>query len=219
MKNNTIIFRTENKYLISTSQYNSFISLSTNYISMDSYGSYNISSIYFDTDEFNLARFAIKNINDNKKYRLRTYGNIPITNDSMVFWECKEKKASKTHKTRVKLCFNDFSIDKRKYYSNDLNNSITPKIQINYTRQAYICPTNLDLRITIDFDVISFKNNTLDFNNTDNIVNLLPNNTFLLEVKYSEQLPHWLNIILDELSICPVDYSKYICGYRKLISG
>lgn len=214
--------RLEYKYYLNEEQHSNFLCLTSSHLIPDDFGLYQISSIYFDTPDFQLAKHAIYSPSNNKKIRLRKYSFLPVANDSIVHLECKEKIASRTNKTRQKILYKDFDLSSifSQFLPNENHESIYPQIQIDYNRQAYRCVANPDLRITIDKNVSACINKSNSYLlHTTCTTDILPPATYLLEIKFSECFPQWLVDILQNLSVSPQNYSKYLSAYKLLISG
>ena len=80
-----------------------------------------------------------------------------------------------------------------------------------YERCSYFFLNNNDLRLTIDENIRSRRNN-LNLDNSIQGESLLKD-TYLLELKVQSSFPLWLSKILSDLNILPTSFSKYGAVY------
>ena len=142
-----------------------------------------------------------------------------------VYLEIKTKYKGIVGKRRVKLMLSDFynyfesgsfkdsqimrELDYFfKYYD------LKPSIFIGYDRNSYKSYEDDDLRITIDSNLRSRRENLkLDFgSNGENYFN---EDMYIMEIKTLEAIPEWLSRTLSDLKIFPVSFSKYGSIYMK----
>ncbi len=93
--------RYENKYLLNDRQLEALKNSLSKYMAQDAHGSYTICNIYFDTDDFLLARRSLEKPKYKEKLRLRSYG-VPKGSDQ-VFAEIKKKYDGVVYKRRAPL--------------------------------------------------------------------------------------------------------------------
>ena len=193
--------RYEKKFRISKSDFPLFVSLIYKLKFKVHYESRFISSIYYDTIDFNLYRDSINGISKRRKYRARFYND----NSEEINFEEKIKTADLGYKkiyskkdlkniNKIKLFF---MIDKK--FKDVIIPSSFLKIYfpvsfINYYRSYFISYDN-KIRITYD-DKINYSkiiNNKKDFS----LGTKIPDQLGVIEIKYDEENITSKNVILD----------------------
>ena len=224
----TAIFeRVEMKYVLTESQYTELMAEIRDHIQPDVYPHSEITSIYFDSDTYQLARTSTANPAYKEKLRLRSYCT-EIKDDSPVFLELKKKYHGVTYKRRQDMTYRqamDYLLfDKmpcnsqimqeidytRKKYGN-----LNPKVLIAYSRDSY-AGVNCDLRLTFDSQIgynlvnLNMKNSRPD--------SQLTSGEIIMEVKTASSMPLWLSETLNRLHIYPGNFSKYGKIYQEKIN-
>ena len=108
--------RIEQKYIINKKEYDDIQEIISKYFLMDIYYESKIYNIYFDNDNRDIIINSLEKPVYKKKIRVRSYG-IP-NDDSLVFFEIKEKYKEIVYKRRVKLSLLE--------YNNYINKGIMP---------------------------------------------------------------------------------------------
>lgn len=184
--------------------------------------SYRIRSLYFD--DYYESAFTENEIgvDNRKKFRLRVYDNPK----EMIRLEVKYKQKGKTHKESCiisqELCkdiiagkqieFNkNFSTPLKLLYIEMSMYNMKPTIIIEYERSAFI--HNLgNVRVTLDKN-ISYCKNIKEFLNED--INLIPiqeKGQHVLEVKYDEFIPDYIEQALELGTLERTAFSKFYLG-------
>lgn len=88
-KNKNIFQRKEKKYRLSLDQFEDLFKELLFYMEQDKCGMQTISSLYYDTDDFQLIQKSIEKPIYREKFRIRSYG-IPTATD-MIFFRTEEK--------------------------------------------------------------------------------------------------------------------------------
>lgn len=221
-----IFDRVEKKYILNEEIYKLLIAKLTNYMVLDEYGSYTISNIYLDTDNFDLIRSSLDKPLYKEKIRLRGYGNN--NQASKVFLEIKKKYKGVVNKRRINIDLNDANkyID---YYQEPNESSqiikeityfmeyykVKRKLFIAYDRQAY-CQKETDLRVTFDTNIRS-RDDNLYLEAGDYGELYFTDKTYLMEVKCNGSFPLWFTTILSDLKIYPQSFSKYGNIYQRIL--
>lgn len=211
--------RKEVKYLITPEQWEKL--LSKGYFKPDNYDKAKISNIYYDTDSFELIRRSIEKPTYKEKLRVRVYGECKER--SPAFVEIKKKNNGIVYKRRIVLPYTDainfldgeFEVDSQiareiKAFQKRYKN-LSPKIVLNYERQAFVFVNDPDIRVTIDKN-IKYRTENLDLLSENNEV-VLPEfkDKYIMEIKIKRPYPLHFSKLLSELSIFPLSFSKY--GY------
>lgn len=219
---NEVFDRIEKKYILNKNQFEEIKNILKENMNTDPYhkGEYTISSVYLDTDNFDLIRTSLEKPAYKEKVRLRSY-NVPSLDDK-VFLEIKKKYNGHGNKRRIGLTLKEayefiegkIKLDSQK--AKELkyileHNNLKQKIYIAYDRLAF---EQNDFRVTLDYN-IRYRTEDLQLEIGDS-GNLLDKNIYLMEAKASYAYPIWFIKILDEYKLYPSSFSKYGNIYKKL---
>lgn len=97
----SVFERHEKKYMLDQKQFCQIRKELAGHMEPDRYGSYTISNIYYDTDDYGLIRNSLEKPVYKEKLRVRSYG-VPGDNDP-VFVEIKKKYDGVVYKRRISL--------------------------------------------------------------------------------------------------------------------
>ena len=216
--------RVEEKYLLTKVKYIKLFKKINKYIEQDKYYKTKICNIYFDNINNDLIIESMEKPIYKCKIRLRSYG-IPKLNDE-VFLEIKSKYKKKVGKRRIKLTLKEFNnyiynkkFDKNNQIMKEINYlfnlyNLKPNYFIAYDRLSYKEIGNENLRITIDSNLRSRKDN-LSLEYGDSGKKYFDKDMYIMEIKTLGSLPLWLVRTLSELKIYPRSFSKYGSIYKK----
>ena len=222
-----IFRRYEKKYLLTIPQYHTFLSKSKEYLCEDTYCSYSISNIYFDTSDFLLIRNSLERPLYKEKLRLRCYGEV--TPDSSVFLEIKKKYDHIVYKRRTSLTLSE--AEDYLYRSIPPKNEnqilreidwlftrypLQPVLYLTYDRTAYRGREDAELRVTFDTNIRAREERPYLQKGADDAA-LLPEGMILMEVKIPGAMPLWMCHLFAELEFHHCSYSKYGTYYREFI--
>lgn len=188
---------------------------------------YRIFNLYIDTDDHQLIRTSLSKPKYKEKIRIRSY--YEFKNDEIVFLEVKKRLGKHTNKRRTKIKYQDalkfIETGQKPHHEKYMNqqvmdefeytlsqNQYLPKTFITYDRLAYQAKRHADLRITFDTNL-----KTRRFS-SETAKNLLPKNTWILEVKSATNMPLWLTAALTKHKIYKRSYSKYGNEYKQYLS-
>jgi len=221
----TVFKRYETKYFVSDGQLDTLRADLGRYMKEDSFGTYPICNLYFDTADYALIRSSIEKPQYKEKLRLRSYG-VPKAADS-VFVELKKKYDGVVYKRRVTMTQgeampwllkgkspgDESQIMREIQWFLDFYHPV-PKAFIAYDRTALSGLENSALRITFDRN-IRWRSTSLDLSQGDWGAPLLPPGKTLMEIKIPGASPLWLSRLLSELQIYPTTFSKYGTCYKQ----
>ena len=225
MAKGQVFKRVEKKYLLTEEKYQAFLAGIEPYMQADDYGLTKILNIYFDTDQFDLVRRSIEKPAYKEKFRIRSYG-VPQDDDT-VFLEIKKKYDGVVYKRRETLK----AWETRKFLAGEkpakdtqimreieyFLNFYQPKPQffIGYDRVAYFGKEDAELRMTFDRN-LRYRRENLRLSAGDQGTTVLPEGTYILEIKVPGAFPMWLSELLSKLEIFQVSFSKYGSIYEDL---
>jgi len=212
--------RSEKKYLLDEDQYRALREQLQPRMEEDAYGEYTVCNLYFDTEHNDLIRRSIEKPRYKEKMRLRSYGTV--SGDDKVFLEIKKKYKGVVYKRRIKIPYREavaYIYDgvppsKTGQIFNEIDYFIKfygckPKLFLSYDRVA-LCGIGEEkaLRITFDRNIRS-RTDRLDLAIPPDGEQLLPDKTWLMEIKAPGAMPMWLTELLTTLKIYPTSFSKY----------
>ncbi len=218
--------RVEQKYLLTEEAYENIKLCMQQHMIKDSYQDeefYQISNIYYDTEDNLIIKKSVSKPTFKEKLRLRGYG--VINQDSLVFLELKKKINGYVSKRRTQITVREASdfilygmFPKLQSYHNlqvlreieyFLNKyQVRPALFLSYEREAYYCNDRPDLRITIDRQIIT-RRYDLDLAKGIFGKHLLEPGYYVMEIKTNQNFPYWLNEILNKTHSYSSSFSKY----------
>ena len=193
---------------------------------------YVISNLYFDNDCDDSIRHSISKPSFKEKLRLRVYGLSPAK-DSEAFIELKKKLNRVGTKRRAVLTLGQAEdyiatgrhpdglsyLDEQVLREIDYYLSVThaaPKVYISYQRNAYFGMEDSSLRITIDQDILTRRDN-LVLDDGRYGTPLLPEGKTLLEIKFTGALPMWMANLMSQYHLTFGSFSKYGTEYKHFL--
>ncbi|MBQ6439620.1 MAG: polyphosphate polymerase domain-containing protein [Mogibacterium sp.] len=234
--------RYEIKYMVTAEQKDRILKAMEPYMEMDRFGRSTVRNIYFDTDDFVLARHSIAKPDFKEKLRVRCYSRADA--DSTVFVELKRKFDGVVYKRRVGLREADAmkwmagsndpaiksSLDAESpqvtseiEYFKGLYRGIKPVLYLSYDREAYrmrkdACTADggTDFRVTFDSNIRCRESN-LTLRSESYGTGMLEDGMFLMELKCPGAIPLWMTEVLSEEHIYKTSFSKYGTAYCRFM--
>lgn len=217
--------RKEMKYSLTKAQAESFQEILSAWLVPDQYPEYDIASLYFDNDNFDLMRKSLDKPHYKEKLRMRSYGT-PRDEKAPVFLEIKKKFEGIVYKRRIDLPLDearDFidhptgdSVSEKEIGWLLKKDQLEPRIYISYHRKAWTWIDDPDLRITIDSHV-QWRVDDLDLKDGMKGEELFDDDFRILEIKSTTNFPILLVRTLKALNIEPCSVSKAGRAYTKLL--
>lgn len=208
-----------------------FVELDQN-VKEDAGNEYTVRSIYFDSSKFDFYHEKIEGIKVRKKLRIRSYDSK--NDNNLVFLEIKNKYDNFIGKNRAPIqyydlknllktkCVQTYTLtnngyansvkDSEKFFHHILRNDLKPTILIVYEREAFFSKFDKSLRITFDKNLRFYdKPNMKHLYKEDDLEVATPHH-FVLELKFNNGYPKWLQDIVQEFGLIRRSVSKYtIC--------
>lgn len=183
--------RYEKKFKISTSEFSAFLAIINKFKFINQYQSRFISSIYYDTTDFNLYKDSINGVSERKKYRARFYNN----DFKEINLEEKVKIADLGYKNIYRMNELDH-LSKIRLFLNKKNNfddlliplrlfgKFFPVSFVNYFR-SYFISYDGKTRITLDEKI----NYSKIINNKKCLYlsSIIPDKLGVIEIKYDKE--------------------------------
>ena len=222
-----IFRRVEQKYLITSKQYNALMEALGDKLVKDEYFYNDIYNLYLDAPDHRLIIQSIEKPMYKEKFRVRSYG-LAENEDSKVYLEIKKKFDGTSHKRRISMTLGEFYKYMEKGNRPKNANPITlaeldydfekynlqPSILINYERYSYYFRGNKDLRVTFDHNV-KYRVKKPDLTNGDDMHHIIDKDMYIMEIKSLDSLPIKLSQLLAKLKIYPRGFSKPKNAYLK----
>ncbi len=224
--------RYESKYLLDERQLSGFQSRLAEYMEPDSFNreqpTYPVANLYYDTPDSLLIRTSLQKPVYKEKLRLRAYAQpAPF---SQTYVEIKKKVAGLVNKRRSPITLEGayaFLHSGRLPQNTDGMNRqvlqeiacmlqrlpLQPMMYLSYERRAYFGIGREDVRISFDTNLRA-RGDDLRLELGSYGEPLLPDGTWLMEVKVARSMPVWLARLLSDHALCPISYSKYGAAYK-----
>lgn len=227
--------RYEKKFKLTTKQHDEIVAKMSEYMKPDKYNldgkCYTIANIYYDTESDELIRRSIDKPVYKEKLRLRAYGTPSL--DDKVFLEIKKKFKGIVNKRRTKLKLGEaydfihkrIRPEDRPYINKQVLNELEyfldiydvhPALYLSYDRWAYFGKEDREFRITFDTNIQTRREDVgLELGPYGE--QLLPPDTWLMEVKTLTAIPLWFVDILTECGAYSNSFSKYGTEYKNTL--
>ncbi len=230
--------RYEIKYVVTAEQKERILKAMEPYMELDRYGMSTVRNLYFDTDDFVLARHSIAKPDFKEKLRVRSYSKADA--DSTVFVELKRKFDGVVYKRRIGLPEADamrwmsgeedrniISELKRESpqvaaeieYFAGMYSGLKPVIYLSYDREAYrmkknptVSGSGSDFRVTFDSNIFC-REEDLSLRSDAYGTPILEEGKYLMELKCPGAIPLWMTKILSDERIYKTSFSKYGTAY------
>lgn len=222
--------RFELKYLLTLRQAGQFKSALRAYMTPDEHsnndGRYALASLYFDSPDLRCYWEKEYGLRFRRKLRIRRYETgEPLTEDTPVFVEIKQRVDRVTQKRRAVLTYGDalrLCLDRQlpECDPEDLpvieeihaflwQYNLRPRSIVRYDRQAFIgSDYDIGLRVTFDSS-LSFQAQHLYLHEESSALAMLPANQVVMEIKINEHMPIWLTELIAAQNLQMVRVSKY----------
>ena len=234
--------RYEIKYMVTAEQKDRILKAMEPYMEMDKFGRSTVRNIYFDTDDFVLARHSIAKPDFKEKLRIRSYSRADA--DSTVFVELKRKFDGVVYKRRVGLPEKDAmkwmagsndpavisgpdaessQVTSEIEYFKGLYSGIKPVLYLSYDREEYrmkegasAADGGTDFRVTFDRNILC-RESDLTLRSEAYGKGMLEEGMFLMELKCPGAIPMWMTKILSEERLYKTSFSKYGTAYCRFM--
>ena len=234
--------RYEIKYMITAEQKTRILKAMEPYMEMDRFGRSTVRNIYYDTDDFVLARHSIAKPDFKEKLRVRSYAKADA--ESTVFVELKRKFDGIVYKRRVGLREADAmkwmagsndpavihgtdagstQVTSEIEYFRGLYNGLKPVLYLSYDREAYrmkegaqTADGGSEFRVTFDCN-IRYREDDLTLKSEAYGTEMLEEGMFLMELKCPGAIPLWMTEVLSRERLYKTSFSKYGTAYCRFM--
>ena len=234
--------RYEIKYMVTAEQKTRILKAMEPYMEMDRFGRSTVRNIYYDTDDFVLARHSIAKPDFKEKLRVRSYARADAA--STVFIELKRKFDGVVYKRRVGLREADAmkwmagsndpavihgtdagstQVTSEIEYFRGLYSGLKPVLYLAYDREAYrmkegaqTADGGSEFRVTFDCN-IRCRENDLSLKSEAYGTEMLEEGMFLMELKCPGAIPLWMTEVLSREHLYKTSFSKYGTAYCRFM--
>jgi len=223
--------RFELKYIVTLKQAEIFKKALRAYLLPDEHGNgngrYTLTSLYYDSPDMRCYWEKVDGIKFRRKLRIRRYvTDEPLTMDTPVFVEIKQRIDRVTQKRRIVLSYRDamrLCNDRQfpeEYSPEDetaLNEmyaylwqyNLRPVSIVQYERQAFI-GTDYDIGLRVTFDTsLQYQTRNLLLHEEPSTLPMLPPDRVVMEIKVNERIPYWLTEMIAAHNLNMTRISKY----------
>jgi len=226
--------RYEKKYMITKEKLDEIMPTLLEHMELDPFciggNEYRIYSIYYDTDNHDVIRQNSSKPVYKEKMRIRSYYDRKDPDDK-VFMEIKIKSEGVGNKRRIEIKIkeiepfvNDGVLPETKDYlstqvAKELQyflkmNKVHPALYVQYDRLALFGKEDKNFRMTFDRNLRTRRSHfVLGESEADEF--LLPDNTYIMEIKILGAMPLWLSKLLSEYELYSHGFSKYGARFKK----
>ena len=243
---NTLTSRYECKYLINEKTAAGIRRYLSTHASLDPFSArredhrYRVISLYLDSQGLRLYQDTAQGLRNRFKLRLRYYDE---TGDGPVFMEVKKRSDVIVRKSRELVSrdrANNFLLtgnfdledrhgeDLREFLQRCRDADAWPALRLRYWREAWESRGVDPVRITFDTEVehCCLSDRGLSESHPDWVVTPLSPKV-ILEVKFTDLRPHWLNLMLHMFQLDKISVAKYAesiehieaCGGRRALEA
>ncbi len=226
----TLRSRFECKYLITEDIAQEILRFTKPYLEPDFFSarqptrSYPVNSLYLDSPQHDLYQTTVQGMKNRFKLRIRGYDSNP---DSPVFAEVKRRADRVIMKRRALVSrpvatalLNGTALPEEGVMSNsDLSEfrslsarlSARPAVYVSYLREAYEAHGSEPARLTLDRSLRNaFASRSSPFDFEHKSWAPTPCDKVILELKYTDSCPHWLEVLVETFQLDRCSVAKYI---------
>lgn len=227
MGSQMVFKRYEMKYLLTKKQKEKVLEAMEPYMELDEYGRTTIRNIYYDTDNYRLARKSLEKPVYKEKLRVRSYDAAGP--EDKVFVELKKKYDGVVYKRRI--CIPQGAameylagrapapranqITEEIDYFLQFYNGLMPKVFLSYEREAFYTREPSEFRVTFDENIL-WRERDLSLEKGIYGAAILQPGQSLMEIKTPGSIPLWMARVLSEEQIRKTSFSKYGNAYIEI---
>ena len=233
--------RYELKYLVTLEQVEDFVKILPQYLEPDHQGDesgrYNITSLYYNTEDHKAYWDKIEGHKYRRKVRIRTYGGTCVEPETLCFLEIKQRLNKTLQKKRVylpyaaaeKLCgegvvpgddlelsdLDKDTLSEVHYLQSTLQ--LQPACVVSYDRMAFEgSEYDAGLRITVDTN-LKGRTHDLTLLSTGHAHSqfFIPPTWCVLEIKVNYRIPYWLTQMIGKYRFNLRRVSKYCAALEQ----
>lgn len=227
MGSQMVLKRYEMKYLLTKKQKEKVLEAMEPYMELDEYGRTTIRNIYYDTNNYRLARKSLEKPVYKEKLRVRSYDAAGP--EDKVFVELKKKYDGVVYKRRICIpqgaamdylagrapAPQENQITEEIDYFLQFYNGLVPKVFLSYEREAFYTREPSEFRVTFDENIL-WREGDLSLEKGIYGAAILQPGQSLMEIKTPGSIPLWMARVLSEEQIRKTSFSKYGNAYIEI---
>src|SRR5262245_20172324 len=194
---------------------------------------YPISSLYLDTEDLRFYQQTVGGVKNRFKLRMRTYDDDPAT---PVFLEIKERMNQVVGKWRLPLTRSQAQafLERKAEWHREAGRELLSEIEpfstridvaavrpiarIKYVREAYEYKHGSSVRVTLDTNLESAVTFGACFLHGGEGWTTTPLEGVILEIKFTDRFPDWIQGVVDRLQLQQVSIPKYVLCLDRLFA-
>ena len=193
---------------------------------------YPICSLYLDSHDLRLYQQTVCGEKDRFKLRVRSYSDDPAT---PAFFEVKRKLNNIVHKRRAALnrrqaqellarnVFDSSTLDRidredLEYFDSRVSLiEARPIVRVKYMREAYQARGNEPVRVTLDTELSHAITFDHELSHTSGRWTATPLNGVILEIKFTERFPWWVQDLIRQFGLFQKGVPKYVMSVDHML--
>ena len=194
---------------------------------------YPISSLYLDTEDLRFYQQTVGGVKNRFKLRMRTYDDDPAT---PVFLEIKERMNQVVGKWRLALTRSQAQafLDRKAEWHRETGRAllaemdpfssridvtaVRPVARVKYVREAYEYRPGSPVRVTLDTDLECAVTFGACFLHAGSDWVTTPLEGVILEIKFTDRFPDWIQGIVNRMGLQQVSIPKYVLCLDRLFA-
>jgi len=228
--------RYELKYVVHATAYRALVEDLKHFMVPDPYGDvdgfYRVTSLYYDSPDYQFYRSKVEGLKYRRKLRLRIYPGTDISKVTKGFCEIKQRINRTVQKRRLTLPLDDaVSLCSGTFDASALDEldaaaasemlymvraaNLRPSCIVSYRRQAFMGGRfEAGMRLTFDMQ-LQGRMQSLTVNEESPNHYFIPPDWFIMEVKVNERVPVWVTSLLAKHECQTQRVSKYCAVVKK----
>lgn len=194
---------------------------------------YGICSLYLDSPELSLYQQTVAGERDRYKLRIRTYSDDPT---HPIFLEVKRRKNNIVLKRRAKIDRElglrmvdgepvdleslpaELRADALYFNHHTVRCSARPVVRVRYSREAYESRAGDPVRLTLDTDLSHAVTLASELSHGSGRWVTTPVQGVILELKFSDNYPTWMNDLVQLLGVTQRPVPKYVMSIDHMMA-
>lgn len=196
-------------------------------------GHYQLVSLYLDSEDLHLCKQTMRGEKNRFKLRIRSYADDP---DEPVFLEIKSRIDGVIHKRRTPVsrsraasllhpeqmsrhAENEDVAGLARFVAMKEAVSAFPVLKVKYHREAWEAAGGEPVRVTFDTDLKEAVTHHADFSLGDGEFESVLTDGVILEIKFSERCPSWVQSMIHDFDLQRTSVAKYVLSINHAMSG
>ncbi len=196
-------------------------------------GHYDLVSLYLDSEDLHLCKQTMRGEKNRFKLRIRSYSDDPT---QPVFLEIKSRIDGVIHKRRTpvsrEVATDLFQPGARRAPRNArdvaglmrfvaMMESVSafPVLKVKYHREAWVAAGGEPVRVTFDTHLKEAVTHRADFNLGNGEFEPVLTDGVILEIKFSDRCPSWVQTIIRDFDLQKTSVAKYVLSINHAMSG